>query len=75
MREQTPKFPDATMREQTPKFPALTSEELFVGVTQSRRIELPVSVFADELPNPVGSLLSIDFAVSEQELTYEKLTS
>lgn len=54
---------------------ALTSEELFFGVTQSRRIELPVSVFADELPNPVGSLLSIDFAVSEQELTYEKLTS
>jgi hypothetical protein len=53
----------------------LTSEQLFVGMTQSGTTKLPVSVFADELSSPVSSTLSIDFVVTEQELTYDKLTS
>jgi hypothetical protein len=53
----------------------LTSEQLFVGMTQSGTTELPVSVFADELSSPVNSLLSLDFVITEQELTYDKLTS
>lgn len=53
----------------------VTSEQLFVGVTQSRRIELPILVFADELSNPVRSILSLNFVLTEQEFSYEKLTS
>jgi hypothetical protein len=53
----------------------LTSEQLFVGMTQSGSTKLSVSVFADELSSPMSSTLSISFVVTEQELTYDKLTS
>lgn len=52
----------------------LTSEQLFVGMTRSGITELPVSVFADELASPVTSMLSLDFVVTEQELTFDELT-
>lgn len=53
---------------------AVTSEQLFVGVTQSGRIEFPITVYADELSNPVSSLLSLNFSLSEREFSYDELT-
>lgn len=53
----------------------LTSEKLFVGMAHSGTIELPVLIFADEISNPVSSLLSLNFAITERELTYAELTS
>jgi hypothetical protein len=53
----------------------LTSEQLFMGMTKSGTIELPVLIFADEISNPVSSLLSLNFVVSERELTHAELTS
>jgi hypothetical protein len=53
----------------------LTQEQLFMGMTQSGIIELPVWIFADEISNPVSSLLSLNFVVTERELTYAELTS
>lgn len=52
----------------------LTSDQLFVGMTQSGIAQLPVSVFADELASPVSSVLSLDFVVTEHELTFDELT-
>jgi hypothetical protein len=53
---------------------AVTLEELFVGTSTSGLVELPVSVFADELSTPVTAVLSIKYTVTEQEITVEKLT-
>ena len=52
----------------------LTDERLFAGVSQSGSIELPISVFADELSSPVNATLSLSFQVTEQELTTDQLT-
>lgn len=53
---------------------AVTSEELYVGTTKTDSVDLLVSVFADELSNPVTSVLSLAFTVTEQEISLEKLT-
>ena len=53
----------------------LTSEHLFMGMARSGSIELRVVIFADEISNPVSSLLSLNFVVSERELTHAELTS
>jgi hypothetical protein len=53
---------------------AITLEELFLGTSTSGLVELPVSVFADELSSPVTAVLSIEYSVTEQEITVEKLT-
>lgn len=54
---------------------AVTSEVLYVGTEKTGSVDLPVSVFADELSNPVTSVLSLAFAVTEQEISLEKLMS
>ena len=53
----------------------LTSEKLFMGMAQSGTIELQVVIFADEISNPVSSLLSLKFEITERELTHAELTS
>lgn len=53
---------------------AVTSEELFVGASASGLVELPVSVFADELSAPVTAVLSVEYSVTEREVTVADLT-
>lgn len=53
----------------------LTDEKLFAGTSQSGKVDLPVSVYADELPSPVSSTLVLNFKVTEKELTFDQLTS
>lgn len=53
---------------------AITLEELFIGTSTSGVVELPVSVFADELSTPVTAVLSIEYSVSEQQITVEQIT-
>lgn len=53
---------------------AVTTEQLFVGTSASGLVELPVSIFADELSTPVIAVLSIEYSVTEQEVTVEQLT-
>jgi hypothetical protein len=53
----------------------LTEEQLFVGMIRSGMTDLPVSVFADELSSPASSVLSLNFVVTEKELTVDQLTS
>lgn len=53
----------------------LTSEQLFVGMSQSGTIELPTLIFADELSTPVNTGLLINFEVTEKEIPYDILTS
>jgi len=53
---------------------SVTSEQLFVGASTSGLVELPVSIFADELSTPVIAVLSIEYSVTEQVVTVEQLT-
>ncbi|MES2014182.1 MAG: ATP-binding protein [Pseudomonadota bacterium] len=53
---------------------AVTSAQLFVGISTSGLVELPVSVFADELSTPVIATLSVEYKVTEQEVPVEQLT-
>lgn len=53
---------------------SVTSEQLFVGLSTSGLVELPVSIFADELSTPVIAVLSVEYLVTEQVVTVEQLT-
>lgn len=53
---------------------ACTESTLYIGVSSSEMVVLPVAVFADELSNPVLTELSIAFAVTEKEIAIENLT-
>lgn len=53
---------------------AVTSDELFVGRLTSGAVELPSSVFADELSTPVTATLSLTYVVLERTVTIEELT-
>ena len=53
---------------------ALSSELLYLGISSSASVELPVAVFADELSAPVRATLSVHFTVADQEVAFDRLT-